>query len=348
MRFLKLFRAAAAALSIFPAGHACAGVTNPDISALGQVLGGYTNDPASADADEPTLKLGEAEILLDAYLNPYFKGGFTLSAGVEGVGLEEAWTSMFKGLPWGLGFKAGKYRLGFGNLNAFHPHAYPFIAPPRAMASLLFGEEGFNETAAQVSALLPTPGDWAATVSVDMLEGAAFHEGQEGTRLGWLGRWANDFLLGESGALQVGLSGATGTDDLARESRAYLAGADIKAKLPIGESDRITLQAEAVYRRDHALDSAASTEQERTGFLGFCEYRFHTRWSGGLMYERWEPDGSGTADQAMRAFAGFSVLEESTIVRLAFERFLPDGADQIDTATLQLLFSMGPHKAHRF
>ena len=39
MRFLKLFPAAAAALSLLPAGPARAGVTNPDISAIGQVLG---------------------------------------------------------------------------------------------------------------------------------------------------------------------------------------------------------------------------------------------------------------------------------------------------------------------
>lgn len=338
MRFHVAFPAAAAALSLF-AAPLWAGISNPDISALGQVLGGFTNDPASADPEEPTLAIGEAEFLLAANLNPYFKGGFTLAAGAEGVGLEEAWTSMIRGLPWGLGMKAGKYRLGFGGLNPVHPHAYPFVATPRALESLLFGEEGFNETALQASLLLPTPGDWASTLSADLIEGAAFHEGQEGTRLGWLGRWANDFLLESGAAFQIGLSGATGIYDVPTESRAWLSGADVKAKFPVGATDQLTVQAEALYRED---------AETRMGLLGFCEYRFRTRWSGGMLYERWEPDGRGTADQAFRAFAGFAVLEESTSLRLAYERFLPEGGDAADTVILQLLFGMGPHKPHRF
>jgi hypothetical protein len=99
-----------------------AGVANPDISAIGQVRGGITDDPGSVDKDEPTLALGESEFIVNAALNPYLKGFFTLAAGEEGVGVEEAYATLLRGLPWGLGLKAGKYRLGLGKLNPFHPH----------------------------------------------------------------------------------------------------------------------------------------------------------------------------------------------------------------------------------
>jgi hypothetical protein len=351
MRFQPLFCAVLAALPLFPARPAQAGVANPDISALGQVLGGYTDDVASADAEEPALRLGEAEFVFDAYLNPFLKGWFTLSGGEDGVGLEEAYASVVKGLPWGLALKAGKYRLGFGKLNPSHPHAYPFIESPRSLQSLLFGEEGFNETGAQISALLPTPGDWASTLSADVIEGKAFHPGQDGTRLGWLGRWANDFLLGEQGALQTGISGATGIDSLGRGSRAFLAGADVKAKFYLGGASQLTLQAEGVLRHSHLADTAAGTfaAEDRSGFYGFCDYRWHTQWNGGFLYEQWQREGAADAtDRAFRAFAGYAVLEESTLLRLAYERFLPDGGDPVNTVSLQLLFSMGPHKAHQF
>ncbi len=328
-----------------------AGVANPDISAIGQVLGGYTDDVASADAEEPTLKLGEAEFVFDAYLNPFIKGAFILSGGEDGFALEEGYASVVKGLPWGLALKAGKYRLGFGKINSIHPHALPFIEPPRSARSLLFGEEGFNETAAQVSCLLPTPGDWASTLSGDVIEGKAFHEGQEGTRLGGLGRWANDFLLGERGALETGVSGATGVDNLDRGSRAWLVGADLKAKFYLEGSSQLTLQAEGIFAYTHIPDTTAGTHaaEDRQGFYGFCDYRYHTQWNGGLLYEQWQREGAtNMTDRAFRVFAGYAVLEESTLLRLAYEHFLPEGGDPVNTVSLQLLFSMGPHKAHQF
>jgi len=42
------------------------------------------------------------------------------------------------------------------------------------------------------------------------------------------------------------------------------------------------------------------------------------------------------------------VLEESTIVRLAYEYFMPEAATASNTVELQFLYSMGPHKAHLF
>jgi hypothetical protein len=322
-----------------------AGVTNPDLSALGQVLAGWTNDPSSPDKEDPTLKLGEAEFVIDAPLNPYVKGWFTLSGGPDGIGIEEAYASVFRGLPWGLGLKAGKYRLPFGKINPTHPHALPFIDPPRSVQSLLFGEEGFNETAVEVSDLLPTPGDWASTLTADLIEGKSFHAGQEGTRLGGLGRWANDFLLGEKGALETGISGATGVDSLGPDTRTWLAGADVKAKFYLEGASQLTLQAEGIFKHSHVGGQA----EDRMGIYAFGDYRYHTRWNGGFLLEQWQREGdTDRNDRAARAFLGYAVLEESTLLRLAYERFLPDGGNAYDTVTLQLLFSMGPHKAHQF
>ena len=109
------------------------GVVNPDISAIGQVIGKYTDDSASGVAKKPTMELGEVEMMLDAALNPYVNGAFVFSLGQESFEIEEAYASVIRGLPWNLGIKAGKYRLGFGRLNPTHPHAYPFISTPHVM-----------------------------------------------------------------------------------------------------------------------------------------------------------------------------------------------------------------------
>ncbi|MEO7778656.1 MAG: hypothetical protein ABIY63_14075 [Fibrobacteria bacterium] len=360
-----LTTATALAVAFFGAAPASAGVTNPDISAVGQVIGGYTDEPGSPDSGQAALNSGEMEMVLDAYLNPFIKGWFTISGGEDGFALEEGYFSVVKGLPWGLNFKAGKYRLGFGKLNASHPHAYPFITPPRAWVSLLpGGEEGFNETGLQVSELLPTPGDWASTLSADLIEAKQFHPDREFTRLGGLGRWANDFLIGDAGALETGLSVATGKSAYPEGPQAYLFGADMKAKFYLPNSSQITVQVEGAYRRFQTLTAAEildtirdpgvepdseTVEDHRSGFVAFADYRYHTQWNGGLLFEQWEADGGAADfDRAFRAFAGYAVLEESTLIRLMYERYLPAGQDAVNSVSLQLLFSMGPHKAHQF
>jgi hypothetical protein len=336
-------------LLFFPA-RIVAGVANPDISALGQVLAGVTDDPDSPDRNHPALGLGEAEFLFDAALNPYFRGAFTVAAGDEGLELEEAYTAMVRGLPWGLGLKAGKYRLGFGKLNAVHPHALPFIEPPRAWASLLPGEEGFNETAVQVSQLQPMPGGWASTLAVDALRGSSFHPDDDRNRAGWLGRWSGAFLFGDAAALETGVSGATGVDDVGSGARGYLAGGDAKLRFYLPAASQLTLQGEAALRRSHPVDTAGVVSAEtRWGAYAFADYRLHNRYNGGLLYEQAQREGHPSrTERAVRLFAGYAVLEESTVIRMAYEHFRPGGGPSVNTLSLQLLFSMGPHKAHQF
>ena len=344
-----------ATIAAIPIGSlpARAGVVNPDISALGQLRAGLTDDAASPDKGQPALGLGESELILSAPLNPYFNGAFTLSAGESGVEVEEAYATMVRGLPWGLGLKAGKYRLDFGKLNAAHPHAYPFIDPPRSWVSLMpGGAEGFNEAAFEVSALLPTPGTWASTVSADVLQGNSFHSGDDRNRIGWLGHWSNAFLLGEpGGALEAGLSAASGTDDVGSKARGWLLGADAKAKLPVGYTGWLTLQGEAALRREHPADTtvASPASRDRSGFFAVADYRPVPRWNGGALYEQWQRDGATTpVDRAARAFVGYAVMEETTLLRLSVERYMPAGETPVHTVSAQLLFSMGPHKAHQF
>lgn len=218
------------------------------------------------------------------------------------------------------------------------------------MSSLLPGEEGFNETAVQASMLLPTPGDWASILSVDLLQGSSFHPDEEETRLGWMGRWSNSFLLGEKGALETGISGATGTDHVGEKLRGYLGGADFKLKFYLPEGSQLTLQGEGLYRRSHTVDSLAGVATgDRMGFYGFVDFRYQTRTNFGVLYDQAERTGEPSqTDRTVRAFVGYTFLEESTIFRAAYEYFIPDWEAAVNTLSMQFLFSMGPHKPHQF
>jgi len=334
--------------------HAYGGVTNPDISVIGQVIGKYTDDSASSFPKKPTLELGEVELNLDAALNPYLNGAFVLSLGTKSIEIEEAYASVIRGLPLNLGLKAGKYRLGFGRLNPSHPHAYPFISTPRVMdpgvARLLPGEESFNDVAVEASTLVPVVGSWAILASGDLLQGDSFHPDTMTANFGWLARIDNSFVIADVAPSAVGLSLTQGTNDPAQRTKTMVAGADVKTKIALSPTVSAMAQAELVYKNADHRDSVgnASTEN-RVGFYAFANFLFQAHYNAGILYEQYQsPDDAAKTDRGIKPFVGFAVLEESTILRLAYEYFVPRAGAASNTVELQFLFSLGPHKAHLF
>lgn len=331
-----------------------AGVTNPDISAIGQVVGRYSDDSSTAFPGKPTLGLGEAEVVLDAALNPYLNGAFVFSLGTESIEIEEAYASVVRGLPWNLGLKAGKYRLGFGRLNPAHPHAYPFISAPRVTdpgaAKLLPGEESFNDAAVQASTLIPVAGSYSLSISGDLVQGDSFHPGVAAADFGGLGRVVNSFMIGDAVPSEVGFSLTRGINDPAKHTASIVAGADAKTKIALSPLVNATIQAEFIYKNaDHKDSLDILTNEKRGGFYAFTNFIFQSHYSAGILYEQYEsPADADKTDRTIKPFIGFAVLEESAVLRLAWEYFMPDGRDPCNTVELQFLFAMGPHKAHRF
>lgn len=332
---------------------ASAGVTNPDISAIGQVLMNHSNGRSSPDCGKYVLALGETEVVLDAPLNPYLKGTFVVSLEDGAADVEEAYATLVRGLPLDLALKAGKYRVGFGKLNAVHSHAYPFIETPRVLdpegARLLPGKESFNDVAVEASTLIPFPGGLATTLSASFLEGDSFHPDTSAVAHGWLAHASNAFLLGPV-ASDIGVSLTQGVHDVAAGTKTTVFGADAKAKLTATPLLAVTIGAEYLHRSgDRKAPTGGQGRNARYGFYTYTDARYHTRYDGGVLYERYQdPSGNGQVSWALRPFVGFSVLEESTILRLSYEYFAPAGADEVSTIEMQLLFSMGPHKAHQF
>ncbi len=342
------------AIGVFAWHSAVAGVTNPDISAIGQVIGQYTNDSAAAVPNKPTLALGEAELALDAALNPYVNGAFVLSLGTKSIEIEEAYASLIRGLPFNLGLKAGKYRLGFGRLNPAHPHSYPFISTPHVMdpgiARLLPGEESFNDVALQASALIPVGESYSLIISADLLQGDSFHPAMHSANFGWLGRIVNSFMIGEITPCEIGLSATQGTNDPVAKTKSAVIGADAKIKSSISPIVKSVFQAELLYKNASNRDSSGGvTAENRMGFYAFTDFQFQGHYNAGVLYEQYQAPGNASdTNIGLKPFVGFSVLEESTMVRLAFEHLFNAGGRPDDTVEMQLLFSMGPHKAHQF
>jgi len=99
------------------------------------------------------FNLREAELTFFAPVDPYFNLYATVPITEDGVELEEAYF-VTTSLPAGLQLKGGKFKSGFGRLNAFHPHAWDFVDAPLPYRAFL-GEEGLDEKGVQLT-YLPT------------------------------------------------------------------------------------------------------------------------------------------------------------------------------------------------
>jgi len=376
----RLLACAVLALSWVPAAHA--GVTNPDISVIGQPSIRWTDDAGDPARRRPVFDVGETEVVFDAALNPYARGNFTISFADDQASVEEGTFTLLRGLPGGLVLKGGRYRVGFGKLNPAHPHQLPFAGRFGVVASYLPGAESFAETGLDVSWRVPVPGDVAVTASADVLQGDSFRipraastapndplvgdadngDAQLEPRPAWAGRLAAFAPLGDRSGLEWGVSATGGTNNAAAASRTQVLGSDAKAKLWTSPAAYLLLQAEGLWlvRDDAGWDAAADryvlARRHAAGFYAFGDFNWAQRYDVGLSVESFQdPAAGGGRRTAFGAFAGLALLEETTAFRLDAKRVLPArpvgaSADPaaVHEVTLRVLFSMGPHKAHQF
>lgn len=355
-----------------------AGVVNPNISVIGQPFVQWNDDPTSPGYDRATIDPGEVETVLDAYLNPYAYGTFVLTLGEEGMELEEGYFQLLRGLPLGFALKGGQYRVGFGKLNPIHPHSYPFAERWRVMINYLPGEESYDETGFSLSERIPMPGDFSLTATGDWLQGNTFRierepsgaasdpldsDGDlfEDTRPAFAGRLAGFTQLGDQSGLEVGLSATQGTNNVAADAHTTIFGGDVKAKLWNSPTSYLILQGEFFQQQlenaawDSTSASYTTTEVTSNGAYAYADYNFKIRYNVGGGYERYQqPIPDGPWDAAFKLWAGFSLMEETTVFRLDWDHYQPGAPsgesepDAVDTVTLRIIFSMGPHKAHQF
>ncbi len=143
--------AAAPALQASAAAAGSSKVFNPDISVLGNFAGAAGKNPFS---EEPSLSLTEVETAFQAVVDPYARADFFLSAGPEGLEVEEGYIT-FTALPAGVLLKAGKMRAQFGKVNTMHTHILPWVDRPLVSRNLFGGDEGVADSGLSVSKLIP-------------------------------------------------------------------------------------------------------------------------------------------------------------------------------------------------
>lgn len=374
MRLLRAVTALAVPLTV---SSAWAQSINPDISLIGDIRAFVTGDPDDSKKDQLQLDLHGAELMLAGYLNPFARADVVVAYHDGAFELEEAYATILRGLPGRLQLKAGKYRLDFGKLNQLHPHAYSFLDTPLVHQELL-GEEGLVDIGLNLNTQVPV-GAAALTVSGNILKGdfaaehpgeargatvasAAFpttylprHQGEAGedqpeTTLGYAERLALYVPTGDYVGFEVGLNALQGTLDRHTDREVKLLGADLKYRWAPDTYRSLTVQGEWVQSRRDVLAHDGRTVVEAHGLYAFVDWRFAQRWNCGVLAEQTElAEQEGVKVRRASAFAGFQLMEETTLVRLLVRR---TDHDELETpyneAVLQLVFSLGPHRPHWF
>ena len=125
----------AGALPVYGNANAMSKIFNPDIAVIGNFVGAAGRNEIDP---RPALQLDEAELSLQAVVDPYARADFFLAASPEGLEIEEGFIT-FPTLPGGLLMKVGKLKAQFGKANTMHSHLMPAVDQPIVVRNLLGG-----------------------------------------------------------------------------------------------------------------------------------------------------------------------------------------------------------------
>jgi hypothetical protein len=317
-------------------------IFNPDIAVIGNFLGAIGDN---AFDPRPSLEMEEAEVALQAIVDPYARADFFLAFGPEGAEIEEAFLT-FPTLPGGFLMKVGRLKASFGKVNTFHTHQLSWTDRPLMNVNLL-GEEGLTDDGISVSRLLPNPLLFLEVTGEVFRGESEVFEAEDRSDLAYGARLRGYRDLGEAANVDVGTSFAYG--HIGEDATRRLIGIDATVRyrpLRGGTYRRFLARAEAAWRDD---DHAFFDEPTARGAYVSAEYQFARRWLAGARADWFdhgpEPDDS---EKGISALLTFRPSEFSTI-RGQYRRIrYLSAAPASNELLFQFLFSIGAHGAHTF
>jgi hypothetical protein len=328
-----------------------------------------------------------AELTLDATVDPYFKGFVNIvhkldAEGETVVELEEMYV-LTSSLPWNLQLKFGQFFTEFGRQNTQHPHAWAFVDQPLVL-NRMFGSEGLRSQGARVSWLVPTPFYAEAMVAVVNSVGGTTHSfrGEEsadihggipierdvmgGGDMLFVPRGAASFDPTATQTLLFGVSGAFGPNNSGLTQRTSIHGADVFWKWKSASAAQgfpfVSLQAEALARRYDAAERESAADIGMTihgetlrdrGVYGQLLWGARPRIVLGLRGEHVTGDdavfeGDQRADRSRVSPNITWYPTEFSKFRVQYNLDRRPGIGTDHSLWMQFEFLMGAHAAHKF
>ena len=333
---------------------------------------GFTNVPAGVHKG---FNLDSAELMIFAPVDPYLTLYANIPVTESGTTVEEAYF-VTSSLPAGLQVKGGKFKSGFGRINAQHPHAWDFVDAPLNYRAFM-GTEGMGgEKGIQVTWLPDLPiylqlGIEALQGENDQLFGANASGGPHAFTL-----FAKTSMeIGESGTILFGPSFAKGkanlptvADNTTFTGNTDFFGFEMVYKWKPSRGTGFILQSEYLYRKQTGdlrtgdVSDPASTVSPLTraqdGIYVQGLYQID-RWRIGARYDvldllKKDYTLSGSLQSLGKLpWRATGALEfnpsEFTRIRLQYSRDESSRDGQTNNELyLQMLLGIGAHAAHSF
>jgi hypothetical protein len=331
------------ALPVYGSTSALSKVFNPDMAVIGNFLGAVGQNKV---APPPSLSLHEAEVSLQAIVDPYMRADFFLSGTPDGVTVEEGFLTLTS-LPGGLLAKVGRMKEQFGKVNTLHPHALPWTDVPIVELNLLGGEEGVKDSGISVSKLILNPWFFLEATGEVFQGNSTIFQAHERSEVSWLGRVRGYRDITEGTNLDVGTSFMTGHNDAGLNTKTRLFGVDATIRYrPLRR---------AVYRRFLGRTELIWSHRAQDigdvsafGMYASGEYQFAQRWFSGIRYDR-----SGRATDGSLVDKGPSLIltywpSEFSQIRGQYRRTRYAENVTSNELLFQFLFAIGAHGAHVF
>jgi len=327
---------------------------------------GFTNVPVGVNKG---FTLESAELFIFAPVDPYLNLYANIPVTESGTELEEAYF-VTSSLPAGLQVKGGKFKSGFGRINAQHPHAWDFVDIPLNYRAMI-GQEGWADTGVQLT-YLPSLRVYTQ-FGMEVLQGKndlLFNpDGTTPYAFTAFVKCSLDF--GENSTLLFGPSFATGkarittvADNTFFSGDTDLFGFELVYKWKPSRTESVVFQGEYLYRRQNGdlTDFSSSTtnplKRIQDGLYVQALYQWE-RWRFGVRYDvldLFKKEYLLAGDQqnfGTRAWRATGALEfnpsEFSRFRLQYNRDDSAGNGQINNELFfQMLLGIGAHAAHSF
>lgn len=353
------------------ASAAASKVFNPDISLIGDFLGGVGY---GADRPTPSLEMHESELGLQAIIDPYARADVFITFGEQGVALEEGYLT-FTSLPGAFQLKVGKMRAAFGRVNTMHNHVLPWTDRPLVTQNLVGGEDGVNDAGLSISRIIPAPKNifMEGTAQIYRGDSEAIFRAVRRNDVSTVGHLRAYRDISESTNLDVGASYARGHSPFG-DGKNQLYGVDATLRWkPLRRSIYRSFVARTEFIRTHTVVSGIQASLLLTrpvitpsGYYVSGEYQFGRRWFLGGRFDRSERGsclptipstttdcGLLTPPVALRQDTGGSALltywpSEFSQIRGQLRRTRYGEGPTANEFLFQFVFSMGAHGAHPF
>ena len=286
------------------------------------------------------FNLNYAEFGMHSEVGPYFDADAIFHLHPDEFEIEEAYITTKK-LPANMQLKAGLFRSGFGRINATHQHAQAFVAQPLVYEAML-GVEGIKDAGVSLNWVAPT--DTYLMVGAEALQGSnELSFGYPESNNLYVGYLKTGFDIGDSNALLMGGSVASGKTEEHQNSRLY--GAELTLKHTIDSYSSISWQSEYLYRDKN--------KQKQAGLYSQLRYNMDSSWEFGGRYDAITKNLDNQPDDLKKysAIVSYRPFEFSKI-RLQYSKdkskSFGDKCQDEDMIVLDFLVEIGAHGAHAF